>query len=114
MTAPLVPVICRDRVGRSDGLAAGRHQRDVERAGAIGQGVVGRQDRLRVAAGELDRARVAGRGVVEGVFGGDCEANDIRPRPLLAALTTKCVAAAALTLTVPLLPVIELSTCRSP
>src|SRR5438105_15585409 len=44
-------------------------------AGVTGhEGIVRGQDRLAVGAGELDRAEVAGGGVVEGVLGGKREA----------------------------------------
>ena len=68
---------------------------------------VGRQDRRGVAAGEVDRAGVAGDRVVERVFGRDGEAEGDVREVALAALTTSFATAAALTLTAPLLPVID-------
>src|SRR5262249_21143628 len=52
------------RIGGGDGLVARRLQRGAEGAGAVGQRAVARQGRLAVGAGEVDRARVAGRHVV--------------------------------------------------
>src|SRR5262249_39319407 len=59
------------RVRGGERLRPRRVQRDVEGAHAAGERGVGRQHRLRIAAGEVDRAGVAGRHVAEGVFRGD-------------------------------------------
>src|SRR5205823_1519238 len=54
-----------DGVGRRDGLTAARPQAGAEGAAAVAQRAVGRQRRHTVAAGEVDRAAVTGRRVVE-------------------------------------------------
>ena len=63
------------------------------------EGVVGGQDRLAVAAGEVDGAGVAGGGVAEGVLGGDGDVERRCPRSTgrRDAETAKRLAAAGLT-----------------
>ena len=63
---PLVPVMeaCH-RIGRGDRLIARRLERRAECPRAVGQRAVGRQRRSAIAAGEVDRAGVTGRRVVE-------------------------------------------------
>ena len=74
VTAPLAPaIVAVDGIRGRHRLAARRLQRDAERARAVGQRGVGRQDRRRVAAGEVDRARVARGRVVVRVFRRDRE-----------------------------------------
>ena len=58
-------------VGGGHRLRAGRLEGHAEGADAGRQGPVGRQDRRAIGTGEVDRAGVAGRGVAEGVEGGD-------------------------------------------
>ena len=53
------------RVRRGYGLIAGRLERRAEGARAAGQSAVGRQYRAAIAAGEVNRAGVTGRRVVE-------------------------------------------------
>ena len=63
-------------VGRGDGLGACGLERGAERERPQllgGNGVVRREDRLAVAAGEMHRAGVAGRDIAERVIGGDGE-----------------------------------------
>ena len=69
----------RDGVSRGDGLEAGGADRDGERVRAGvggGEGVVGREDRGRVGAGEVDGAGVGRAHVVGRVQGGDGDRHD--------------------------------------
>ena len=112
--ALLVPVMMSGlRVGGRDGLAAGGLERDGEGADAVGQRGVSRQGGLAVAAGEVDGAGVAGGCVVELIESrhGDVESS-ARGRAARCAMTAKCVAAAALTAMVLLVPVIDDGRCR--
>ena len=80
-------------------------ERGAERAGAVGQRAVGGQDGLAVAAGEVDRAGVAGGRVVERVLRRHREVEGAAGCGAAGALTVKWVAAAALTAMVLLVPV---------
>ena len=97
VTALLLPVMVLVAVSVAvNGLVARGLQRDAERAGAAGQGAVGRQHGGGVAAGEVDRAAIARRRVVVGVLRGHRHRTRGARRALLgAALTAKCVAAPA-------------------
>ena len=63
-------------IGGSERLAAGRFQGGAERVHAViarDKAIVGRQDRGGVTTGEMHRARISARRVVEGILGGHRE-----------------------------------------
>jgi hypothetical protein len=98
----LVPVMLLVKVSGGDRLAAGRAQG----AGAVGQGTVGRQSGVAVAAGEVHSAGVVGGRVVE-LDWSSAVTVKLNEVPAVA-LTEKCVAAAALTAMLLLVPVMLL------
>ena len=95
--ASLVPVMLAvTRVGGGDGLAAGGLSVALKVPMPLVSGACWpAASAWAVAAGEVDRAGVAGGGVAERVLGGDGEVEaPCPPWPLVGALTVKCVAAA--------------------
>src|SRR5262249_35232368 len=61
------------RIGGGERLVADRLQRGAELPGAVAEGAIGGQHRLRIAAGEVDGAAVAGGQVAVGISGGEGE-----------------------------------------